>query len=193
MTGDEAFDADSSFFDGAGASLLSVQLVQLLEHDGIVCSIADVFESGTPRALARHLARSGVRVDLVEGNASVISRHVLSPQQEALLDWGFSRVEQFAHSVVLSLPTGVDQVRLRDALRHVVDAHPTLRTTIVGDEAVVSPPLLSPSAGSTGSTPPTRPASPVLTEHCSTCATGRCSWLPYTPRRTSSCSLPITS
>lgn len=140
LTGDEAFDADSSFFDGAGASLLSVQLVQLLEHDGIVCSIADVFESGTPRALARHLARSGIRVDLVEGDAPVISRHVLSPQQEALLDWGFSRVEQFAHSVVLSLPTRVDQVRLRDALRHVVVAHPTLRTTIVGDEAVVSPP-----------------------------------------------------
>ncbi|GAA2265703.1 hypothetical protein GCM10010232_67420 [Streptomyces amakusaensis] len=132
VLGAEPAGSDAVFFTSGGTSLLAVRLAHRLRGDGFAVTLKDVFTHPTPAGLARALRRAAP----AQESAPVPPAGPLGPEQEMLLSRGLTRVEDFAHSHVLTADGPLDPERLRRAVLETVRAHPALTTAVRPDDAL---------------------------------------------------------
>ncbi|WP_143671468.1 non-ribosomal peptide synthetase, partial [Streptomyces sp. wa1071] len=128
LLGIPAAGAEDSFFALGGDSILSIQLVARARRAGMTLTPRDVFEHKTPAALARAATTAGTasvpRLDPA-------GRAPLTPIMRWALQQGpIDGLHQYAHLVT---PPEATHATLTAALTRLMDRHPMLRATLVGE------------------------------------------------------------
>ncbi|NNH73017.1 non-ribosomal peptide synthetase [Nocardia uniformis] len=143
VLGSSQVGPDSSFFALGGDSIMAIGLVSRARAAGLVFSARDVFEHRTPAALALAARRESVgprRLPELPGGG--IGRMPLTPIAAWLL--GRPGWEQFAQSMVVRLPIGIEQAALVRTVRGLLDRHDMLRARVIrtpyGAQLEVPPP-----------------------------------------------------
>ncbi|WP_145501362.1 non-ribosomal peptide synthetase [Streptomyces sp. CFMR 7] len=120
--------AEDSFFALGGDSILSIQLVARARKAGMALTPRDVFEQKTPAALARLAATTGPTA--VPALAPTGRAPLTPPQRWALVHAPADGLFAYAQLVT---PPEATRATLTAALTRVLDRHPVLRATLVGE------------------------------------------------------------
>ncbi|WP_328812157.1 non-ribosomal peptide synthetase [Rhodococcus sp. NBC_00297] len=120
---------DDDFFALGGDSILSIRLVTVAAASGVRISARDVVEQRSAAGLARVADTVGT-VD--EPPGSGIGRVDPTPIVRHLLERG-GTPHQFAQTLTLSLPVGIDRASLVSTIEAVVAHHDMLRSVLVRD------------------------------------------------------------
>ncbi|MEV7463438.1 amino acid adenylation domain-containing protein [Streptomyces rubiginosohelvolus] len=120
--------AEDSFFALGGDSILSIQLVARARKAGMTLTPRDVFEYKTPAALARAAATAG---PTAVPRLDPAGRAPLTPIMRWALQHGpIDGLHQYAHLVT---PPEATRATLTEAIARLMERHPMLRATLVGD------------------------------------------------------------
>ncbi|MFD5746082.1 amino acid adenylation domain-containing protein [Streptomyces sp. NPDC127033] len=151
--GVEGVGPDDEFFRLGGDSILAIRLVNRARAAGVLITPRDVFEWGTPRALARAAGKAVAPAGPGPAEEAV-GAFPRTPIMHWLADAG-APGDSFAQSVVCRVPPGATAATLVTALQSLLDHHDTLR-------------LVAPGAPGSAGPVTIRPAGAVRAEACLT-------------------------
>lgn len=144
VTGAVGVRADDSFFELGGDSIMSMQLAGRARKAGLVISPRDVFERRTVARLAEIAKEPGEQRP--EPGLAGTGPFPSTPIMHWFRELG-GPLDGFSQSVVLQVPADVDEKRLADVLRTVIDHHDALRLRVTtGPDGAWSPEILPPGA-----------------------------------------------
>nr|ALK27914.1 non-ribosomal peptide synthase [Streptomyces sp. DSM 11171] len=126
-------DADDSFFELGGDSIMSMLLVSAARRAGLSITARQVFERRTPAALAAVAvpADGSAAGASAAGQDSAVGEVPLTPAMRELLERvGPDRAGQVVQSVLVTTPAGLDFATLTEALRALVNRHAMLRARL---------------------------------------------------------------
>ncbi|PYI15151.1 amino acid adenylation, partial [Aspergillus violaceofuscus CBS 115571] len=155
--GPSSIGTEDSFLRIGGESMAAIRLVQLARKEGIVLTVADIFNQPRLCEMARAAQEKQTSVvpivppfSLLRGGAGEPDTRALAaaaacgvaaqsiadilpctPLQEGLLALTAKQDGDYVHQLVSKLPATVDLVRLQAALTEVIQEAPILRTRIV--------------------------------------------------------------
>ncbi|MFI8872765.1 amino acid adenylation domain-containing protein [Streptomyces sp. NPDC055243] len=128
VLGLERVGADDNFFRLGGDSISSMQLVSRARRAGAFFGAQDVFEHGSPEAIARVVRLGAGSVSGPDvGEGEVAWTPVMRALGERALGGGFTQW------VVMGTPTGLSRETLAAGLGAVLDTHDMLRAHAVAD------------------------------------------------------------
>ncbi|POM24996.1 Linear gramicidin synthase subunit D [Actinomadura rubteroloni] len=132
----ERVGAENSFFELGGDSIMSMTLVARARRAGLVITVQQVFESGTPAGLA------AVATEAAEDAAAVrvdpAGEIPLTPVMSELVERAGDGVGETFQSMLVVTPADLDVALLARALDAVADRHPVLRARL-GDGVLTVP------------------------------------------------------
>ncbi|WP_433734053.1 amino acid adenylation domain-containing protein [Nocardia sp. CA-129566] len=135
ILGTEAIGLDDSFFALGGDSIMSIQLVTRARAAGVAFSARDVFERKTVAGLAQVAAHDGTVAALPEElPGGGVGPLPLTPIMHWMLERSASGFGRFSQSMLLGLPTGIDQPRMASTVQAVLDRHDMLRARLSRDD-----------------------------------------------------------
>ncbi|MDN3028479.1 non-ribosomal peptide synthetase [Streptomyces sp. S.PB5] len=125
---------DDDFFAVGGDSLRSIQVVARTRAKGLELTTREIFECRTAARLAEVAADRRDRVPaLAEDETGGVGPLALQPVARHVFEHG-GGTNRFAMSMVLELPTGIDESGLAATLDAVLDRHDLLRARLVRDD-----------------------------------------------------------
>uniref|UniRef100_UPI003B8A65F8 non-ribosomal peptide synthase/polyketide synthase n=1 Tax=Rhodococcus sp. TaxID=1831 RepID=UPI003B8A65F8 len=131
VLGLETVGVEDSFFDLGGDSIMSIQLVARVKAAGLSVTPRDVFDRRTVAALAAvAVANEDAAETLPELDGGGVGDVPLTPILAWLLRRAGHRIDRFAQSVLLHLPSGVREPDLIAATQAVLDRHDMLRARL---------------------------------------------------------------
>ncbi|MBN0975540.1 amino acid adenylation domain-containing protein, partial [Gordonia sp. BP-119] len=130
LLGIEQVGVDDSFFALGGDSIMSIQLVSRAKREGMVLRPADVFEQKTIAALARIAEVGAAATVLEELPGGAVGQLPLTPIMHWMIE-DLRRYDEFAQSVLVTVPAGVTEAGLRSAAQILLDHHDMLRSRLV--------------------------------------------------------------
>ncbi|MEU9026481.1 amino acid adenylation domain-containing protein [Streptomyces sp. NPDC048383] len=136
----ESVGVDDGFFDLGGDSILSIQLVSRARGQGLTISVRDVFEHQSVALLAESLARADG--DRPQGSDAEVFGPTGPVPPTPIMGWLRELggpVAPFNQSVVVAVPAGLNEDRLRGALRTLLDHHDALRLRVAPDWTMAIP------------------------------------------------------
>ncbi|MGW4806846.1 amino acid adenylation domain-containing protein [Kitasatospora sp. NPDC004272] len=141
---------EENFFALGGDSIVSLQLVSRAKAAGLAITTKDVFQHPTPAALTAAFGggapgASAPALTAPVPNAPVEGPVPLLPVVHWLRERG-GGVRRFNQSVLLTVPGGLGERPLREALAALVEAHPALRTRLDDTDGLWTQETLPPSA-----------------------------------------------
>ncbi|HYP63562.1 MAG TPA: condensation domain-containing protein, partial [Acidocella sp.] len=128
---------NDNFFELGGDSIISIQLVSRARQAGLLITARAVFQHQTVAALA---ATAAVAAEKTSSIADIATGALpLTPIMHWLLERG-GLVDRFSQTMLLQVPSGVQEKHLIGALQVVLDHHDALRLRLVapGDGGEVS-------------------------------------------------------
>ncbi|WFR74465.1 amino acid adenylation domain-containing protein [Prescottella defluvii] len=136
VLGLETVGAEDSFFDLGGDSIMSIQLVARAKAAGLAVSPRDVFDRRTVAALAAVATSNEEAAEkLPEFDGGGVGEVRLTPILAWLVRRAGRRIDRFAQSVLLDLPTGVREPDLVAAVQAVLDRHDMVRARLTYGES----------------------------------------------------------
>lgn len=130
VLGQERVQAEESFFELGGDSIMSMQVVSRARRAGVVITPRQVFELRTPAALAR-IATSLSETDAPRGRTDTATGAVpLTPAMRDLIERVGAAERAGSQSMLLVVPTGLTLERLQSAVQVVLDQHDVLRARL---------------------------------------------------------------
>ncbi len=133
ILGLETAGPDDDFFELGGDSIIAIRLVSRLRAHGLSLTTRDVFERRTAAALAERAAVPAPAPRPVPRAAP--GDTFPAPPLAHWLDGLGAHADRFSQTMTVTTPPIRDAALLHRALRHVLDAHPALRTTLLGGAA----------------------------------------------------------
>nr|AGN74876.1 nonribosomal peptide synthetase [Streptomyces griseoviridis] len=133
ILGLQAAGPDDDFFELGGDSIIAIRLVSRLRAHGLSLTTRDVFERRTAAALAERAAVPAPAPRPVRRAAHGDS--FPAPPLAHWLDGLGAPADRFSQTMTVTTPPIRDAALLHRALRHVLDAHPALRTTLLSGAA----------------------------------------------------------
>ncbi|TDU69092.1 non-ribosomal peptide synthetase [Streptomyces sp. KS 21] len=122
---------DDDFFAVGGDSLRSIQVVARARARGLELTTREIFECRTAERLAEVASDRKDRVPvLAELDGGGVGELALQPVAQHVFEHG-GGINRFAMSIVLELPTGIDESGLAATLDAVLDRHDLLRAQLV--------------------------------------------------------------
>ncbi|CAM5329464.1 D-alanine--D-alanyl carrier protein ligase [Streptomyces abikoensis] len=138
--------ADDDYFLVGGDSIRSIQVVTRARARGVEISPRQIFELRTVAGLAGAVDTGAAEGALAELEGGGEGWMPLLPVAAHLLELG-TGAGRLAMSAVVDLPAGIDAGGLVATLSAVLDRHDVLRSRLVADGLVVSPPGAVDAAG----------------------------------------------
>ncbi|GAA3989769.1 hypothetical protein GCM10022384_42160 [Streptomyces marokkonensis] len=135
ILGLEAAGPDDDFFELGGDSIIAIRLVSRLRAHGLALTTRDVFERRTAAALAERAAAPAPAPAPRPERRAAHGDSFPAPPLAHWLDGLGDRADRFSQTMTVTVPPIRDATLLHRALRHVLDAHPALRTTLLGGAA----------------------------------------------------------
>ena len=130
VLGVEKLSIKDDFFRLGGDSILSIQLISRLRHQGIICGVKDLFEQRTIERLAHYLSNHLQRAEIEAEQGALEGRFGLLPIQSWFFDQGFSRVNHWNQSFMIRVPS-LSLKKLEQLLPTLVMQHDILRVNYV--------------------------------------------------------------
>lgn len=145
VLGRERVGVDDNFFQLGGHSLKAIQIISRIRSElSLQASVADIFTSPTPRALARKLDRAApVGISQIAPLSSRPWYEVSHAQKRLWLASRGAEPATYNMAGALLLEGPLDTERLRRALEIVVDRHESLRTVFAMKEGELKQAVLS--------------------------------------------------
>ncbi|WP_158581537.1 non-ribosomal peptide synthetase [Actinomadura spongiicola] len=134
--------ADDDFLALGGDSIQAIQVAARARSRGLVFGAREVFQQGTPAALAREaeaIGQGGAGEVLKEPAGGGTGWMPLPPAARWIKEAG-AGFERLAQAIVLELPAGIDRDGLVTTLDAVLDRHDLLRARLEPTGVVVEPP-----------------------------------------------------
>ncbi|MFB7949714.1 condensation domain-containing protein, partial [Kitasatospora phosalacinea] len=147
---------EENFFALGGDSIVSLQLVSRAKAAGLAITTKDVFQHPTPAALTAALTGAPAPAAVTApapAPAPAEGPVPLLPVVHWLRERGGS-VRRFNQSVLLTVPGGLGEQPLRDALAALVAAHPALRTRLDDTDGLWTQETLPPTTDPTAAPDP---------------------------------------
>ncbi|MFL5993956.1 MAG: condensation domain-containing protein, partial [Streptomyces sp.] len=123
---------DDDFFVIGGDSIRSIQVVTRARAQGVEVTPRQIFERRTVAGLAEAAGSAQTTAVLEEFEGGGTGVVPLLPIAEYMLELG--RYDQFAMTLALELPRGIDADGLHATLQAVIDRHDILRSRLIVDE-----------------------------------------------------------
>ncbi|CAM5329566.1 amino acid adenylation domain-containing protein [Streptomyces abikoensis] len=146
VLGLERVGADDDYFAAGGDSIRSIQVVTRARARGVEITPRQIFELRTVAGLAGAVGAGAPGKVLAELEGGGEGWMPLLPVSAYLLELG-GGLGRFSMSAVVDLPAGIDAGGLVATLSAVLDRHDVLRSRLVADGLVVSPPGAVDAAG----------------------------------------------
>ena len=124
---------DDNFFELGGDSILSLRVVSLARRAGIHITTRQIFQHQTIAALAAVAEGSSAHATPKESATDDVP---LLPAQRWFFEQDLVEPHHWNQSVLLAVPSRLDESVLRKALQAVVDCHGALRSRFVRDGAL---------------------------------------------------------
>jgi amino acid adenylation domain-containing protein/non-ribosomal peptide synthase protein (TIGR01720 family) len=124
-----------NFFSVGGDSIISMQVVSVLNREGLRVKTPDLFKHQTIAELARHVEANALYVDeSAEKEAPVVGVVPLGPIQQHLFELENTDHEYYLLALILDIVKGIDPELLQQAIDVLIDHHDMLRATYTFDE-----------------------------------------------------------
>ncbi|AJT40663.1 non-ribosomal peptide synthetase [Psychromicrobium lacuslunae] len=159
--GAQDIDADTDFFARGGDSIVAISVVNQARAAGITLSPSEIFLLKTPAKIAAKLAVANTAAAAQQDRVAQNTRPSFGPVPLTPIMHRWRELQPTLHNFALArtikLPGGLEEERLRTALRALLQSHPTLRMQLNTEpddlwsleipEEAAEPQLLRVSAG----------------------------------------------